>query len=119
MKTERIKYTGLKDKVKKVLDGFSNCKFFNSDLSQWTIFNCKNFSFMLDECRKFNADLSDWDVSNGENFQSMFFNCRKFNSDLSEWDVSKAKSWDNFAENSLLEKHPEHIPERFRENYLK
>jgi surface protein len=48
----------------------------------------------------------------------MFFGCKSFNSDLSKWDVSNAKDWVSFVEDSLLEKYPERIPEKFRKDYL-
>jgi surface protein len=69
-------------------------------------------------CRNFNSDLSKWDVSNGKQFDKMFRYCSSFDADLSEWDVSKATSWDEFCVDSLLEKYPERIPERFRKVYL-
>jgi surface protein len=69
---------------------------------------------MFAHCYKFNADLSTWDVSNGEYFQYMFYNCKSFSADLSNWNVYKAKSYYDFATNSLLEKYPKQIPEKFR-----
>jgi surface protein len=73
---------------------------------------------MFYSCKKFNSDLSGWDVSNGEEFQKMFFKCTSFNADLSKWDVSKAVAWHDFATGSLLERYPERIPEKFRDDYL-
>jgi surface protein len=73
---------------------------------------------MFEKCIRFNSDLSKWDVSNGEYFNYMFYECKSFDSDLSNWDVYKAKEWVMFAKNSLLEKYPKKIPEKFRSDYL-
>jgi surface protein len=73
---------------------------------------------MFYNCDKFNSDLSNWDVLNGISFSEMFYGCKIFYADLSRWDVSKAKSWSSFSKNSLLEKYPERIPEKFRSDYL-
>jgi hypothetical protein len=48
----------------------------------------------------------------------MFCEAESFDADLSGWDVRKAKRWFYFAKNSLLEKYPERIPEKFRGDYL-
>jgi surface protein len=48
----------------------------------------------------------------------MFYGCESFNYDLSEWNVLNAIDWRNFANNSMLEKYPERIPEKFRSDYL-
>jgi len=48
----------------------------------------------------------------------MFYSCKSFTVNLSNWDVSNAASWKDFAKGSLLENHPERIPERFRKDYL-
>jgi hypothetical protein len=34
------------------------------------------------------------------------------------WDVSMARTWYRFAKDSLLEKYPERIPNKFISNYL-
>jgi surface protein len=95
---------------------FSGCKIFNSDLSKWDVSNVIYFNNMFVNCYKFNSDLSNWDVSKGIDFDYMFYGCKSFNVDLSNWNVSNAVSWFHFAEKSLLEKYPERIPEKFRED---
>jgi surface protein len=123
MKIEGIKYTGSKDKiipyileliqplkVKKVLDGFSNCKFFNSDLSKWNVSNNKDFGWMFTNCIKFNSDLSKWDVSNGITFGCMFYNCKSFDADLSGWNLKKMKEFYQFAVGTPIANHPEKLP---------
>jgi len=77
------------------------------------------FSYMFSNCYKFNADLSEWDVSSGKYFQYMFYGCKSFDADLSKWNILKAETYDDFATNSLLEKYPNRIPERFKSDYLK
>jgi surface protein len=97
---------------------FSKKIFFNGDVSEWDVCNSLDFHGMFYDCRKFNSNLSDWDVSNGEYFNYTICGCKSFNSNLSEWDISNAKSWIAFAEGSLLEKYPERIPKKFRNDYL-
>jgi surface protein len=98
---------------------FSSCDDFNSNLSKWNVSNGKYFFHMFEECYNFNSDLSNWDVSNGTDFDYMFYECKSFNADLSNWKVSNAKSWKSFADSSLLEKYPERIPEKFRNDCFK
>jgi surface protein len=97
---------------------FYGCDMFNRDLSRWNVSNGKEFNGMFYKCGKFNDDLSKWDVSNGKYFSYMFYGTRLFNADLSNWNVLNAKTWFAFAEDSLLEKYPERIPEKFRSDYL-
>jgi surface protein len=97
---------------------FYGCYKFNGDISNWDVSNAKNLSFMFFECKKFTVNLSNWDVSNCKDFSWMFAHCKSFNADLSKWNVKKAKNVINFVKGSLLEKYPERIPEKFRDDYL-
>jgi surface protein len=97
---------------------FEECYNFNSYLSGWGVSNGEEFIGMFYKCEKISTDLSEWNVSSGNYFSFMFYECKSFNSDLSNWEVSNAKTWFAFAENSLLEKHSERIPEKFKKDYL-
>ena len=71
---------------------FSYCINFNSDLSKWNVFNVQNMTFMFLNCSKFNLDISKWNVSNVQNMIGMFYGCHNFNSNISKWNVSNVQN---------------------------
>ncbi len=106
-----------------------NGLFFNSFLLNAKKFNksLHNFKFdvrvgslndFFNGCKKFNQDVSMWDVSNIHFFVQTFFKCENFKQDLSKWDVGNAQQWENVFKGSLMEKHTELMPEKFKSNCL-
>ncbi len=98
---------------------FHFCSSFNKEVYNFN-FNekvKKLTSFFLG-CKNFNQDVSMWDVSNVENFDFMFENTKKFKQNLTNWNVLNAKYWDDVFKGSLMEKHTELMPEKFREDYV-
>ncbi len=98
----------------------SNTSSFNQDVYTFVFNkNLKDLSGFFKYCLNFNQDVLMLDVSNIENFKGMFYGCKNFLQDLSDWDVSSAVKWDYVFDYTPMLKHPELMPEKFRENYLK
>ena len=51
---------------------FSNCYYFNRDLSKWNVQNVQNISSMFSGCKNFNQNISKWNISNDTNISNMF-----------------------------------------------
>jgi hypothetical protein len=61
----------------------------NTDVSNWNVSNCKDFSQMFNITINANPNVENWNVGSGEIFNGMFFRSG-MSRNLSNWNMSKA-----------------------------
>jgi hypothetical protein len=68
---------------------------FQGDISQWSVKNVVDFSFMFEFAAQFNCDLSGWETSMAQNMGWMFRGAIRFDSPLPRFDIWEVTSMTN------------------------
>ena len=79
-------------KVTDMSDLFSNCRYFNEDISDWDVSNVTDMERMFESAESFNQPLNKWDVSSVIDMNSMFESAESFNQPLNRWNVSSVNN---------------------------
>ena len=74
-----------------LIDTFSNCPNFNSDIGNWDTSRVILMQSTFARAASFNQDISRWDVSNVTQFIYVFREATAFNQDLPNWDTGNAE----------------------------
>lgn len=80
---------------------FSDCNYFNSDISGWDVSRIINMNSIFVNCTNFNQDLSKWNTSKALYMESVF-ESSGFNGDISGWDTSRVYGMSSMFKNNTV-----------------